>query len=455
MSIRKRIADLSAALTVDTREYEAGMKRAAKVTGTTEAGINQTMGKLEKVGLKLGLGLVGSGGALAMLTSEIRHVIENIEKIPGVPASTIASVQQARYAFQSARVGVDQAIAGVVSFTSWAARAAGFVGGALVYGLDAAEQGYWDFARSAAAAATAQERQAAAAKKAAEETAAGARVLAYATSLQDKTISEGTAAIERHAKAKEAFDRKDETTIQRMNRLRAEGNKVLNQAGTGGSDAERLKRVNDQAGAFEQLTEAAKLEKQLAAEAQKHLDIWGEFYDLIGDSGVSEAVKNNLEYAAEDAAKAAQDMGWAFQSAFEDAIIGGEKFSDVLKGLAQDILRIAIRQTITAPIGNWISGAIGGMFGGGKAEGGPVGQGTSYLVGERGPEIFTPRTSGNITPNHALQGGGGNKIFNIDARGADRTGLARLEGMIRSLDGAIEHRALGAVMDFRARGATA
>jgi hypothetical protein len=38
---------------------------------------------------------------------------------------------------------------------------------------------------------------------------------------------------------------------------------------------------------------------------------------------------------------------------------------------------------------------------GARAEGGPVTGGNSYLVGERGPEIFTPRTSGVITPNGA------------------------------------------------------
>lgn len=40
-----------------------------------------------------------------------------------------------------------------------------------------------------------------------------------------------------------------------------------------------------------------------------------------------------------------------------------------------------------------------------RAAGGPVSAGTSYLVGERGPEIFTPSTFGAITPNHALGGG--------------------------------------------------
>lgn len=49
-------------------------------------------------------------------------------------------------------------------------------------------------------------------------------------------------------------------------------------------------------------------------------------------------------------------------------------------------------------------------FGGAKAGGGPVSGGTTYLVGERGPELFVPRTAGAIVPNGALSSGntGGN-----------------------------------------------
>jgi len=42
-----------------------------------------------------------------------------------------------------------------------------------------------------------------------------------------------------------------------------------------------------------------------------------------------------------------------------------------------------------------------------RADGGPVKSGMSYIVGERGPELFTPGRSGGITPNSALRGGGG------------------------------------------------
>jgi hypothetical protein len=45
------------------------------------------------------------------------------------------------------------------------------------------------------------------------------------------------------------------------------------------------------------------------------------------------------------------------------------------------------------------------MVAGARASGGPVAGGGTYLVGEQGPELFTPGTSGNITPNNALGGG--------------------------------------------------
>ena len=42
----------------------------------------------------------------------------------------------------------------------------------------------------------------------------------------------------------------------------------------------------------------------------------------------------------------------------------------------------------------------------GRAAGGPVSAGRPYLVGERGPELFMPRTSGSIYPNDALGASG-------------------------------------------------
>jgi hypothetical protein len=58
---------------------------------------------------------------------------------------------------------------------------------------------------------------------------------------------------------------------------------------------------------------------------------------------------------------------------------------------------------------------------GARASGGSVMGGGSYLVGERGPEIFTPASSGMITPNSAI---GGNTIT-VNVQGADPQAVVR------------------------------
>jgi len=49
----------------------------------------------------------------------------------------------------------------------------------------------------------------------------------------------------------------------------------------------------------------------------------------------------------------------------------------------------------------------------GRASGGTVASGTTYLVGESGPELFTAPSTGRIVPNSRLSSGGGNIIINI------------------------------------------
>ena len=53
-------------------------------------------------------------------------------------------------------------------------------------------------------------------------------------------------------------------------------------------------------------------------------------------------------------------------------------------------------------IGGFLGNIFSGFFGGGKARGGPVSSDKFFLVGERGPEIFIPSTSGQILPNSQL-----------------------------------------------------
>jgi hypothetical protein len=59
---------------------------------------------------------------------------------------------------------------------------------------------------------------------------------------------------------------------------------------------------------------------------------------------------------------AADEFGMSMASAFEDAIIGGKDFGDVLDGLAQDMLKMTIRKAVTDPMSSFISGAIGSFL---------------------------------------------------------------------------------------------
>ena len=101
-------------------------------------------------------------------------------------------------------------------------------------------------------------------------------------------------------------------------------------------------------------------------------------------------------------------------SAIEGAIKGtktlGEVANNVLNQLASKFLKMGINKLLGGlPI-------IGDMF---KAEGGPVSGGSPYIVGEKGPELFVPNSSGNIVPNHAM---GGSMVINVDASGSSAEG---------------------------------
>jgi len=156
--------------------------------------------------------------------------------------------------------------------------------------------------------------------------------------------------------------------------------------------------------------------------------------------------------ATKDWSNAMTQLGATFTSAFEDAVIGGAKLSDVLKGLLDDLQRIALRMAE-----NWILSQGGGDSGGGdlfgsilsgigsvvsswfsgsswqttsgnphfsRAGGGPTSAGTLYRVNENGQEFFRPRVDGTVIPlgmSAAANSNGGTVVQIFDQRrsGAD------------------------------------
>jgi phage-related minor tail protein len=57
-----------------------------------------------------------------------------------------------------------------------------------------------------------------------------------------------------------------------------------------------------------------------------------------------------------------------------------------------------------------------------RANGGPVSSGQTYMVGERGPELFVPGRSGTIVANDKMGGGNTNVVVNVDAKGSSVEG---------------------------------
>lgn len=136
-----------------------------------------------------------------------------------------------------------------------------------------------------------------------------------------------------------------------------------------------------------------------------------------------EAVRERMDGIGEQAAEAqsamttfAEQAGRNIQDAFADFLFnpfeGGMKgmvrgFADALRRmaaeaiaarLANNLLELGTSLSGGGGVMGFIGSALTGLFGGGKAAGGPVSAGTTYLVGERGPELLTMRSAGYVTP---------------------------------------------------------
>ena len=170
-------------------------------------------------------------------------------------------------------------------------------------------------------------------------------------------------------------------------------------------------------------------------------------------------VQKNMESAAVRGIKSLED-------ALVDVTMGTASAKDAFKSMARsiisDLIRINIQKNITAPLAAGMAGGgsglvsgigsfIGGLFGfgGGKAVGGAVRGGQSYMVGERGAEMFVPNQSGSIVPNNKLGGGGVtvNQTINLSA-GVSQTVRAEVIGMLPQ----IQEASKAAVLEARRRG---
>jgi hypothetical protein len=87
-----------------------------------------------------------------------------------------------------------------------------------------------------------------------------------------------------------------------------------------------------------------------------------------------------------------KDLGLTFSSAFEDAVVAGNKLSDVLQSLLQDILKLVTRQLITNPLMGAIGGALQNIL--------PASMGGYTALPDTSANYFSASANGNVmTPN--------------------------------------------------------
>ena len=192
-----------------------------------------------------------------------------------------------------------------------------------------------------------------------------------------------------------------------------------------------------------------KTDEQITLE-QKILDIKKQFKpedaeQLINLLKKNEKLKESVDLMEEEKKKAEElkqkfaDIGEEIESSIKnnlrDAITGAQSFGQAMTNVLNRIRDKIIDNQIDKIIGGFgenfgksasggrgkgIGGFLGGLLGGLFANGGQPPVNKISVVGERGPELFVPKTAGTIIPNNAL--GGGNTTNNMITVNVDATG---------------------------------
>lgn len=82
------------------------------------------------------------------------------------------------------------------------------------------------------------------------------------------------------------------------------------------------------------------------------------------------------------------------------SLSGRDSVSQLTRSVLADFDRIAVSRFIVRPVEDLVSSFARTLLpvAGARASGGPVTAGQTYLVGEMGPELFTPASNGAIAP---------------------------------------------------------
>ena len=135
---------------------------------------------------------------------------------------------------------------------------------------------------------------------------------------------------------------------------------------------------------------------------------------------INEAAKRQKEIFREIGDSIATGISDALVDAIQGTRSLGEAARSIVNDLASSLLRLGINTALKAT-GFGIFSNLPGFANGGRP---PVGR--ASIVGEKGPELFIPKTSGTIIPNDRIGGASGgvtnNIVVNVDASGSNVEG---------------------------------
>ena len=166
-----------------------------------------------------------------------------------------------------------------------------------------------------------------------------------------------------------------------------------------------------------ELEKANKLEedrKKKIEESKEKAEELKKKFTEIGEE-IESSIKNNLR----EAITGAQTFGEAMTNVLNrirDKIIDAQ-LDKLIGGFGENFGKSA-SEGGGKGIGGFLGGLLGGLF---KANGGPVKANQPYIVGERQPELFVPRSSGTILPSVPM---GGESVVNNISVNVDATGSA-------------------------------
>ena len=204
---------------------------------------------------------------------------------------------------------------------------------------------------------------------------------------------------------------------------------------------------------LEEAKQATKGIREAAISATEAVEIMNQ--NMINGSPLLQ----NLGFDAEGLGHVMGTVESSMESAFMSIADGTASASDAFKSMASSIIKELYRVLVVKKITGFITGAIGGLAGGGasagsggKASGGPVKAGQSYMTGEHGRELFVPQVNGRVlsaaqTNNAAT--GGGNDVTVIQ-NNTFGSGVSRSE--VNAMLPKIVEATKAAVVDAKLRG---